>query len=357
MPAPPMPMPPPSELPIVSGFFSNHWALEHLRPTFDLAVEYTALLTEIVGLLVMIGNCVFLGVKLSQTLSRKILMGMLVVSILMTVSIFFHILMIYLVFWPAVLTVTTWTLGAAQIAILVVETDSLAIFVPRFGDAFATKLKWIHMILHLALATPNYFHGPYFIGYEDPDPIQTWYNYTFTLWGFYIFAFDFYVAARITAEVVSLSKLTIGSGPHDKQNKTRAVTSERNQKFTILSRLSLNSVRRAKMEGVQAEFNRLVRRAYISIAVFASVDLANCAVQILSTTYWISADPMKRRVALALLQIGLAASGFHVVAVTLLMHNMARIISMNKLENTQSETSAAAAAPPMRSMRAISSDL
>ncbi|KAL2914705.1 hypothetical protein HK105_205845 [Polyrhizophydium stewartii] len=303
------------------GLFQNNPYLEGLLPPFTLEMQIFALFAEILGLLIGFGNCVFLAIKLRQTTSHKILGGLLVVSILVSTSILFHIILTYLIS-------LVWT-----------ETDALGVFVPRFGASFATKLRWFQVGLHLMLATPNYLHGPYFVDSKTPGFFQRLYETTFALWSVWTVLFDLFAAARITVKVVSLSRISIESSSGavsqaaDRSGSQSLVKKKQKLGSSLFSRPRTDAERR------RARFDFLVRRTYMFIAAFAIIDCIAGVCLFQSGRTWDNSDSLVSRVALAYVQVSLGLSGLHILAISALMHNVACIINMNKFDSTKSDVS------------------
>ncbi|KAL2913903.1 hypothetical protein HK105_206637 [Polyrhizophydium stewartii] len=157
----------------IMGFFDQDPLTYFVRPRFQLNIEYFALVFEIAGLVSVLANCVFLIGKLRKAPTGFLLRGLLAISILISIFIFANILLLYVTFSLSTLTVTTWSLTAAQVLLISIETEAIKVFVPGLPEWIIYVLRGINTALAVALGLPQFFRGPIFTNPADPGVYTT----------------------------------------------------------------------------------------------------------------------------------------------------------------------------------------
>nr|KAJ3415543.1 hypothetical protein HK105_001477 [Polyrhizophydium stewartii] len=289
----------------MSSFFGYSSDIHSGIPRFIFAVEYVAIVFEVVGLLAAIANCVYLASKIRKASSGFLLKGLFVVSICIIIATIAQFFMLYIIFSRASYWITSWAITTAQVLIIIVETESIKVFVPSTSIQLINGLRIFNGIIFVVLALPAYLNGVIILRDYGGLATVTLGSPYLTLGenrAAYVVFYDLGICAFAAYNIASFSAARIKTMQRSAQAPSGAGTS------------------------AASEFDAQVRIAKISLVLFFLIDVLLVIFDLLYIHHAGGSDLTSLLLACAYSQLSIACGGPHVSFISLMFYNITQIV-------------------------------
>ncbi|KAL2914708.1 hypothetical protein HK105_205848 [Polyrhizophydium stewartii] len=305
----------------MSSFFGYSSDIHSGIPRFIFAVEYVAIVFEVVGLLAAIANCVYLASKIRKASSGFLLKGLFVVSICIIIATIAQFFMLYIIFSRASYWITSWAITTAQVLIIIVETESIKVFVPSTSIQLINGLRIFNGIIFVVLALPAYLNGVIIL--RDYGGLATWYFVTNPIWAAYVVFYDLGICAFAAYNIASFSAARIKTMQRSAQAPSGAGTSAASGASN--DRAAQQTPSQLPGDAV-LEFDAQVRIAKISLVLFFLIDVLLVIFDLLYIHHAGGSDLTSLLLACAYSQLSIACGGPHVSFISLMFYNITQIV-------------------------------
>ncbi|KAL5035766.1 hypothetical protein RTP6_003415 [Batrachochytrium dendrobatidis] len=284
--------------------------------------------------------------RIRRSSSSALLRLLFFVSICTIIALVCRIITQYFYFITFFSGITNLALASGSMGFMITEAWTTKIFMPKMTAWTMKKLVFLQVAVHIITATPIYFKGFLFTQNSDPIFFAKWFKYTSGVWWGWCIFMDTILNIWLAREIVALSarmiviKTQSGRSQTSKSaasngsvisngGSTDASSSNTPQLLKTEQKLGTRkSVAPVKTyaENIVRRFQLQFRKTIVWMVIFSIIDVTSVVTYFIYVLNYTQPGSVKNRHASAFSQIATSSVGLHLLAVSLLIRNLTRLV-------------------------------